>query len=180
MTLQGSLRTPGGLPLSGQSVTILAGPSLASVGTATTDTNGDLNFVTAGISSTTNFALRWAANTTYSAIASRVISITSTAASVPRPPATIPSGSHLLVTAHITDSAGRAIIGRTVALQFYPSGGGFTVMATGTTNTSGNLTLDGGAITAATQYAVRLSADPSTNGDPDGAAASAIYSVGVS
>lgn len=178
-TTLGSLCDADGNPIAGKQVDILGGPWLAMIGTTVTGQNGEFQFPVPSVGETQSFAVRWAGDSTHAASASRVIRISPTIVTIASPPSSVPAGSALTITARATGAAGSPVVGRQVSLQVYPNGGTtFSIVATGTTDGAGQVSLTGPAVTAREGYAARLSGDDqASNGDPFGAAASAIYTV---
>lgn len=178
VTLHGSLRDRDGSPIANTTVQVLSGAGLAVLGTTTTDSKGNLIFRTPPVTGTTSFAFRWNGDAAQSARSSRVISVWPTRATIDDAISAVSTGTALRVNANISDSAGTPVAARTVTLRTSPdSRTPFSVVATGTTDAHGNVTLTGPAATSTERYQVRLSADPCTNGDPYGAAESSIRTV---
>lgn len=159
-------------------VQVLGGAPLAMVGTTTTDSKGNLAYRTPPVTGTTTFALHWNGDSDQAAQTSRGITVWPTRATIDDAVSTVPIGTGLQVNAHASDSVGVAVAGRTVTLLTSPDNGGpFSVADTGTTDASGNVALTGPAVTCEELYAVRLAADPRSNGDPYGAATSSTQTV---
>jgi hypothetical protein len=178
VTLQGSLRDSDGIPMANTTVQVLTGSGLAAVATTTTDNNGNLAYQSAPVTGTTSFAFRWGGDATQPARSSRVITVWPTRATLNNAASTASSGTALQVSAHVSDSGGVAIAARTVTLRVSPDGGtSFSVVASGTTDSQGNVTLTGPAASCTERYTVRLLADPRSNGDPYGRATSSIRTI---
>lgn len=186
VSLRGMLRDAGGLPIAGQTVTLLKGPGLIASGTATTDAHGNVSFagVTTTAGTATQVALRWAGSGAQPALASRVLSLGTTRLELISAPTSAAAGSAVLVTGRLTDATGRPVVGRNVQLRTHPGNTTTVVSAVGgQTGEDGEVTLalpDPGFSGAGTAwYSMRFAGDPATNGNPAGAAASAIVSLAL-
>jgi len=179
-TLQGSLRDSDGSPLVGKTVHILQGSTFTDIGTTTTDSNGNLTYPISSLTGSINYAFRWLGDSTHPASASRSIILSTMALTINTPVTSLTTGGDLHVSATLHDDKGHPAGGRLVSLYEYPLAGGTpTVVTSATTSADGSVNLTQPAVTASENYYVRFAGDPSTNGDPCGAAASGIYALTV-
>jgi hypothetical protein len=179
--LRGSFRDANGDPIADKHVDVLQNYAGNVVASTRTDANGNYAVKVGTPTRGASFAVRFPGDAGMSAVASRFISVSSTVATVVNPPSTADAGGQTTLRARATSASGVPMVGRTVRVQLYTNAGSndFTIPVTGTTDDDGYVDLTFPTPSADARYAVRLMDDPSSNGNPVGAAASAIYSLTV-
>ncbi|NYK10220.1 hypothetical protein [Leifsonia naganoensis] len=175
VTLTGMLRDADGSVLAGKKVDVLQTGSSTPVGSGTTDMWGRVQVEVSPPKPRADFALRFAGDETVPAVASRWVTVSPTIVTI-EAPVSVANGEAITVRARATSAAGDPIVGRAVRTQIYPVGSNaYEIGESAMTDADGYVTLSIPAQGTAMRYAVRLGSDPSTNGNPVGAAASAIY-----
>lgn len=181
VTLRGSFRDKNGDPIANKPLDVIQDYPGNFMASTRTDSNGNYSVTVGTPRRGAAFAVRFGGDDSTPAVASRFIGVWSTVATIVDPPSTATAGTQTTIRARATSSSGIPIVGRTVRVQLYANAAtnDFTVPITGTTDDDGYVNLTFTAPSADIRYAVRLMEDPSTNGSPVGAAASAIYPLTV-
>lgn len=175
VTLTGMLRDAEGRVLANKTVEALQRGHSASLGSAKTDAWGRVQLVVSPPKPSADYALRFGGDAGTPDVVSRWITVSPTIATI-ADPVKAANGHDITVRARATSATGDPIVGRSVRVQIYPlDANSYTIGETGVTDADGYVTLTIPPQGHAVRYAVRLAGDPATNGDPVGAAASAIY-----
>ncbi|MFJ3394869.1 hypothetical protein [Leifsonia aquatica] len=174
VTLTGMLRDADGSVLAGKKVEVVqAGTATAAWGT--TDVWGRVQIEVSPPKPRGDYSLRFAGDDAVPAVESRQITVSPTIVTI-EAPVSVANGEAITVRARATSATGDPIVGRSVRTQIYPVGSNaYEIGESAMTDADGYVTLTIPAQGTAMRYAVRLGSDPSTNGNPVGAAASAIY-----
>jgi hypothetical protein len=173
--LRGQFRDAAGLPLAGKQIAITRHDGSV-VATVETDTSGRFASTAVPSKPSTRFTAVFAGDEQTVATTSRVVEVSPTIVSV-SDAVRADDGSGTF-TARATSGTGAPIVGRTVRVQLYLTAGSnaYTIAGSGVTDKDGNVSLEIPAQTGPIRYAARLMEDPTTNGNPVGAAASGIRS----
>ncbi|MFK3672242.1 hypothetical protein ACI2IX_18915 [Leifsonia aquatica] len=173
--LRGQFRDAAGLALASKQVAITRHDGSV-VATVETDAHGRFASTVVPSTTSTRFTAVFAGDGQTVATTSRVVEVSPTKVSVTDAVAA-DDGSGTF-TARATSATGTPIVGRTVRVQLYLTAGSnaFTIAGSGVTDKDGTVSLKIPAQSGPIRYAARLMEDPTTNGNPVGAAASAIRS----
>lgn len=178
VTLSGRFVDDSGDPLAERDVEVVVNESESVLGTVNTDATGRFTYAVQPSRHGTDYAFRFAGDEQLAPVTSRSITLSPTVVTIAEP-VTVASGQAVTIRARAASASGVPMAGRTVRLQLYPlDANTYTIGATATTDAQGYVDLTIPPQGEDVRYAARLMADPSPNGNPVGAAASAIYRLG--